>query len=197
MNLQRAYATTVNRPEGRAPSRRAAFTLIELILVMAILAAVIAYTAPTLTKFFRGRTLDSEVNRFIAMTRYAQSRAVSEGIPMMLWIDTQERAFGVVMQPSYSTQDDKAQEFALDGNLTIEVGLPPANANINATAAAQTGAAQLLGNNVTVIRYTPDGFISQSSPETITIRDGETEQVVIAQSRTRLNYEVQANIASR
>src|SRR5207249_2115896 len=56
-----------------------AFTLIELILVMALLAIVLAVSAPALSTFFQGRTLDSEVRRFLSLTRYGQSRAVSEG----------------------------------------------------------------------------------------------------------------------
>src|SRR5689334_18148384 len=53
-----------------------AFTLIELILVMALLAIVMAVSAPALSNFMRGRTLDSEARRFVSLTRYGQSRAV-------------------------------------------------------------------------------------------------------------------------
>ncbi len=63
-----------------------AFTLIELILVMAMLAIVISVALPSLKGFFRGRNLDSEARRFLSLTRYGQSRAVSEGVPMVLWI---------------------------------------------------------------------------------------------------------------
>src|SRR5437667_3469223 len=64
--------------------QRRAFTLIELILVMALLVIVMAVSAPALSNFFRGRTLDSEARCFMSLTRYGQSRAVSEGIPMVL-----------------------------------------------------------------------------------------------------------------
>ncbi|MCX6930914.1 MAG: prepilin-type N-terminal cleavage/methylation domain-containing protein, partial [Verrucomicrobia bacterium] len=73
----------VSRFTPHAPS---AFTLIELILVMALLTIVISLTAPSLSKFFRGRTLDSEARRLLALTRSGQSRAVSEGMPMDLWV---------------------------------------------------------------------------------------------------------------
>src|SRR5262249_9004612 len=36
------------------------FTLIELILVMALLTVAVSVTAPALSNFFRGRALDSE-----------------------------------------------------------------------------------------------------------------------------------------
>src|SRR5690348_10362592 len=46
-----------------------AFTLMELILVMTVLAVAVALTAPALAGFFRGRTLDSEARRLLSMTR--------------------------------------------------------------------------------------------------------------------------------
>src|SRR5215831_89969 len=58
-----------------------AFTLIELILVMAILTVAVAITAPALSNFFHGRSLDSEARRLLSLTRQGQSRAVSEGLP--------------------------------------------------------------------------------------------------------------------
>ena len=64
-----------------------AFTLIELILVMAMLLIVLGIAFPSLKRFFRGRNLDSEARRFLSLTQYGQSRAVSEGFPMVLWID--------------------------------------------------------------------------------------------------------------
>ena len=43
-------------------TRRGGFTLIELVLVMALLVVAISVTAPVLSRFFRGRTLDSEAS---------------------------------------------------------------------------------------------------------------------------------------
>ena len=68
------------------------FTLVELILVMVLLAIVIAVAAPSLSQFFHSRSLESEAQRFMALTRAAQARAVSEGVPMVVWLATQERA---------------------------------------------------------------------------------------------------------
>src|SRR5262249_35221447 len=75
------------------PNRKArAFTLIELILVMTLLAIVLAIASPALSRFFKGRGLDNEARRFLALTRHAQSRAVGEGVPMVLWFDTKQHA---------------------------------------------------------------------------------------------------------
>ena len=48
-----------------ADQARRGFTLIELILVMALLTVVISLTAPRLSRFFHGRTLDSEARRLL------------------------------------------------------------------------------------------------------------------------------------
>src|SRR6266516_1572443 len=85
---------TGKRIDAEMRVAKAAFTLIELIVVMAMLMIVLAVAAPSLSNFFRGRTLDSEARRFVSLTRYGQSRAVSDGVPMLLWIDTRQRAYG-------------------------------------------------------------------------------------------------------
>jgi type IV fimbrial biogenesis protein FimT len=64
-----------------------AFTLIELILVLALLVIITSIAVPTMSRFIRGRALDSESERLMALTHVAQSRAVSEGMPVMLWIN--------------------------------------------------------------------------------------------------------------
>src|ERR1019366_516330 len=112
-------AVPVHAP--RTAQRSPAFTLIELILVMAILVMMVSFTAPTLSHFFRGRTLNSEARRLLALTRSGQSRAVSEGLPMDLWVDAAEGAFGLEAEPSFDTSDSKAVEFTVDGGLKIEV----------------------------------------------------------------------------
>src|SRR4030095_4733372 len=80
---------------------------------------------PSAVRFFRGRTLDSEANRLLALTRYAQSRAVSEGIPMILWIDEDQRRYGLQAEFTYTQEDELAREFDLDPDVTLE-GAPTA-----------------------------------------------------------------------
>src|SRR5438270_8363826 len=76
-----------SRVRSNEQRRARAFTLVELILVMTLLLIVMCVALPSLKGFFRGRNLDSEARRFLSLARYGQSRAVSEGVPMVLWID--------------------------------------------------------------------------------------------------------------
>ena len=98
----------------QVPALQSAFTLIELILVMVLLAVVIAISAPSLSRFFRSRSLDSEAQRFMALTRHAQSRAVSEGVPMVLWLETKQRTYGLNADKTFVEEDALAEQFTLD-----------------------------------------------------------------------------------
>ena len=43
------------------------------------------------------------------------------------------------------------------------------------------------------LRFNPDGFVSASSPEAVVFRQPDNGEVWVAQSRNRLNYEIQAS----
>jgi Tfp pilus assembly protein FimT len=161
---------------------------------MAMLSIVLALASPSLAHFFRGRGLDSEAKRFLALTRYAQSRAVSEGVPMRLWIDEEQRAYGLEAERSYVEEDTKAVEFGLGSNLVVEVELPLVN-QLSTRFGPRQATAQATDNRPSV-RFTPDGFISETSPDRILfrqIREGEDDAVLIGQSQLRLNYEILTN----
>src|SRR5262245_39403565 len=170
-----------------AVRRLRGFTLIELVLVMAMLMIVLAVSFPSLRNFFRGRNLDSEARRFLALTRYAQSRAVSEGVPMALWVDAPQGTYGLQAQTSYLQEDDKAQVFTVDETLQLELVMP----TLVRTATHRSGTLAARANLPT-IQFTPDGFISDTSPERVVIRQGNDDAVAIGQSAARLNYEIQA-----
>src|SRR5688500_9860978 len=95
----------------------AGFTLIELVLVMAILIVVMSMSGSSLTSFFKGRALDAEANRFVALTRHAQNRAVSEGLPMSLWVNSQKGNYGLEITPGFVDLDEKAAEFQVGRDL--------------------------------------------------------------------------------
>lgn len=168
--------------------RRRGFTLIELILVMALLAIVLGVSAPSLSRFFRSRSLDSEAKRFLALTRHAQSRAVSEGVPMVLWLETEQRIYGLNADKSFVEADPQALQFTLDDALQVEV-----LRFSGAMVAMQTNRfrnEKLDTGNLYLMRFNPDGFVSLASPEAVVFRQGENEELWVAQSRNRLNYEI-------
>ena|SRR5438128_10544244 len=172
----------------RAGSKRndPGFTLVELILVMAMLLIVLGVAFPSLKGFFRGRNLDSEARRFLSLTRYGQSRAVSEGVPMVLWIDPRRSSYGVQIQAGYTDGDSKAVRFAMGEGTRVEVQTPAF-----ATPASQFNQSVSGVSNTPSIRFTPDGFIGETSPDRILFRQGAEDAIWIVESTNRLKYEIQ------
>ena len=179
---------------------RRGFTLIELILVMALLTVVISLTAPKLSRFFHGRTLDSEARRLLALTRSGQSRAVSEGVPMDLWVDAEQGTFGLEAEPSYETSDPKAVDFELDSGLELEVVTKTVAASANSvtmnrnqqTSIASVARVNLVHASLPTIRFLPDGSIGEASPQKLHLTSTDGGSLWLAQSRDGLSYEVRS-----
>ena len=188
-----------------SPSRRA-FTLIELILVMALITIVVSVSLPSLKGFFKGRDLDSEARRFLSLTRYGASRAVAEGVPIELYVDTQQKLYGLRAQAGFLEQDTKRVEYKLPAELSFEVTAAPqkkASGEDNLDNPDEQFLNNLedtsdSGNPIKIIRFNSDGFIGDKSPAAVLLRqrepgareDSEGEVIAIAQSATRLNYEI-------
>ncbi len=153
-------------------------------LVMTLLIIVLSVAAPSLGNFFRGRTLDSEARRLLALTRHGQSRAVFEGVPMLLWLDTKGRTYGLEEEPGYSDLRSRSVEFMLDKDLQMEV----VNSEVNPTARPVSLGANR--RNLPEIRFLPDGSISETSPQAVRLADRDSVAVWLTLSRNRLNYEI-------
>ncbi len=188
---------------------------------MAILAAVLAVSAPSLGRFFKGRSLDAEAYRLLALTRHAQERAVTEGIPMILWIDLNTRRYGLRSDPTWSLapsgsragqvasmtignlaasqsvlQDDhRAAEFVIAEDVEIEVEVAP--------VARQRGSLDIQETPVAsrpLLRFQPDGFLPLSGPYWILVQARSTDdsrrdgsQLWIAPGIHRQAYEIWTN----
>ncbi len=179
---------------------RLGFTLIELILVMAILTMAVSVTAPALSNFFRGRTLDSEARRLLAMTHSGQNRAVTEGVPMDLWVDPDEGKVGLEAEPSFEPSDPRAVEFTLDTGLHIEVAqqAEPAGAattslslsRLQAPSIASVPRVNLTHPGLPTIRFLPDGTVSETSPRSLKLSGRDGSSLWLAQTKDKLNYEI-------
>jgi hypothetical protein len=185
---------------GARPPGLWAFTLIELILVMSLMVMLLALLAPSLGNFFRGRTLDSEARRFMSLARYGRSRAISEGIPMVLWLDPDRRAYGLTEEFSYLDRDEKAIRYQLEEDVQLEVDR--ASVGLVSTRRVPVIPSTLgLGPNALAIRFEPDGFVSEESPTSLRFRqrarDGQLtadqKWVWITQDQQRITYELQTN----
>jgi type II secretion system protein H len=171
---------------------RAGFTLVELILVMTIMVIIISVVMPSLKGFFRGRGLDNEAMQFLALTRYGQSRAIDEGVPVELWVNAKNGTYGLEALSGYAETQTKPVTYDLDATVQIVLSASStvlAHSNYWSQTKAQSGA-------VTRIRFQPDGFISDASPANIYLRQAEG-QIWIAEAPTHLEYDIQPGQSSR
>jgi len=165
-------------------TRHAAFTLIELVLVLALLVVITSLAAPAMATFIRGRALDSEARRLFALTHAAQSRAVSEGVPMLLWVDEKNGAYGLTAEMSTKTTTDqtgngdpKAENLTVDSTLQISV----LNLGLNAPTTF---------NNLPAIHFLPDGTVDEESPQTVQLTDSAGVARWLVESPNHTGYEV-------
>lgn len=157
-------------------ARRCAFTLIELILVMALLVVAVAIVAPRMTDFVRGRALDSEARRLMALMHAGQSRAVSEGMPMVLWFDEKQNSCGLEEETPPKGGDPNAEDLTISEYVQVA---PITTGSLSATRF----------NNLPAIRFLPDGTIDENSPQTVRLTEGNNElQLVELQNHT--GYEI-------
>ncbi len=158
--------------------RGRAFTLIELILVMGVLAVLVGIVVPVMSGFFRGQDIAQEGKRFIALTQYAQSQAISTGIPQTLWVDAQQRAYGVREAYGYSVETNESKVYWLGKDLLLE---------LDATA-VPNGVSSDIG-----IYFQPDGLISEGSITNLVIEHPEHERLYIALGTNGLGFEILRN----
>ena len=97
-------------PHRRRPSRRHAFTLLELIAVMVILCVVVAMAAPSIREFGRGRGGVDCAAQIVALTRWARTQAVTEGAVYRLNFDPPSRSYWVTVE-RYGYFESPGQEF--------------------------------------------------------------------------------------
>jgi prepilin-type N-terminal cleavage/methylation domain-containing protein len=168
-------------------ARRRGFTLIELIFVLALLAICAAFIAASMGGFFRGRALNFEARRMLSLAHYGQSRAVAEGVPMVLWVNPKDSTYGLAVQSSFNTpeNDPKPVTYTVEASLSLEA--PVADA---ADVSEQDDEKLGLPEDVVAIRFNPDGFVDESSVHKITIRQGEQGALDLVQTESRFGYEI-------
>lgn len=161
---------------GRAHPRRSrapAFTLIELVLVMVLIAVMAALSVPALARSMRSRGLASEGDRLLALTEYARDEARSQGVPMTVWIDVPGGRYGVEPKDGFSGSADRARTFTMAPEFHFAPLDLPA-----------------IGGSVHAAEFEPDGTMDPASLERVRLTDKSGNAVEIARTADRWGYEV-------
>lgn len=165
-----------NKPAQRNKPGPCGFTLIELVLVMALLVVAVSMVAPRFSNFVRGRALDSEARRLLALTDAGESRAVSEGMPMVLWFNQKDGAYGLEAETPPQGGDTKAESLSINEGVAI--------------TPAKTGASAMTTfNHLPDIRFLPDGTVDQNSPRTVQLTEGN-DSLWMIELQNHTGYEI-------
>ena len=105
-----------------------------------------------------------------------QSRAVSEGLPVLLWVDTPQHAYGLAEETAAHNGDPKALDFTLDDNLQLE--------------AVNSAPVPVNGRSLPAIRFLPDGSIDESSPANLRLTSADGSALWLVQLPDHANYEI-------
>ncbi len=170
-------------------TRTPGFTLIELVIVMALLTALVAYSAPSLALFFRGREMTEEARRFLALTRLARSEAISRSEAMEVWADPESGSYGLEPYGAFYTASDqsgdgstgytkgKPLEFVLPDGLEFEI------------SASDSGN----GQEASIV-FNPDGSLDDLSIRAIEFRNQRDETLRVVRARRGAQYLIEETI---
>lgn len=155
------------RPRAAHP-RRLAFTLLELILVLAVMAIVVAMAIPAMRGLALGRGADECSGQMLALAHYARAQAIAEGVAYRLNIDPTNKVYYLTKFYSdpldagaapgfYDLGVEMGSVFRVPDDVTLE--WDPEYANLQLQQATSTG--QILPEkwpgDVPFIEFTPSG----------------------------------------
>lgn len=159
--------------------RHAAFTMVELILVMALMVVLLAILAPLLSKSMRGRGLLEEARRYLSLTEFARSEAVSQGVPTTVWIEPSSSRYGVETKAGSEnlTQGSRPRAFTVAPQIRMEV----------------PKSVSLAGGRIAAADFASNGALSVTSVETVKFADRHGESVTVARMHDGWGYEIVKN----
>ncbi len=173
---------------------RRAFTLVELILVMALLVVFLGIVVPSVSRSLRQRNLEQEAARLLALTEYGRDEAMGQGVPMDVWIDVDNKSFGVEPKPGYSGTATRTKTFQLNddmhfdpitGGLTVK---PGTGAGLTGVPAAPP--VQPTHGGITAAEFAPDGTLDPGSVATVRLADRTNSGVSVTLTADGYGYQI-------
>jgi type II secretion system protein H len=150
------------------------FTLVELILVLVVMATIMALAAPTLGRSMRDKHLKQEGLRILAATELCRSQAIATGVPMTLWFDQTQGAFGVQPKTGFDAPATTTRDFSLPEELWID-----------SITSAHGGS-----SSETSVEFAPDGVPELSGIDTVTLADKFGGKRTIARTEDGWGFEI-------
>lgn len=181
-------------PPTRPALRRAAFTLIEMLAVVAILALMLTFVAPSLDAV-RQRRLQSEAMRLAAQLEFARQRTVVTGVPHRVLLDLEGGLYRIEWLGGEAQRPEALApvEYDVSGGTPLPLEAPRDEAREYTRIPGNFGRDQLLEDDLFIAGLeTPDGWLERgesfvsfdrdgtASYTEIVLEDDAGEQVVLA-----------------
>jgi type II secretory pathway pseudopilin PulG len=184
-------------------------TLIELILVMALLSVIMAIATPSLSTFFKGRRAQEEARRMLALTRYAHSEAISRSEPMEMWFNMEHKLYGLRPQytatgvgtlskssdgapggisPGQALDSGQSQSGAVNAGYVDDRGRPLPAFHLAEGLELELDNKTFDTQGNVVIRFLPDGTIDEDSPANIVLRELGKNEIILARSDVGIGF---------
>lgn len=168
--------------------RRRAFTLLELILVLVVLAVMVAMAIPTMRGMATGRRAEDCAGQMLALAHYARSQAIAEGVNYRLNIDTNQRIYYLTRFFSdpldanaapgfYTLGVEMGSTFNVPDGVTLEWDDSYTTLQLQQAAATGQIIPQKYPNDVPFVEFTPSGR-TDACLIRIVDREGAITQVV-------------------
>jgi prepilin-type N-terminal cleavage/methylation domain-containing protein len=161
----------MQRRRARHP---AAFTLLELVLVMLIMCIVTAMAAPSLSNFGRGRKASNCATQIVALTDWAHTQSITRGLTYRFNLDPKANAYWLTSEQPQGGFDTLPEEFGrvfqapdgvkVDWDAPTQVDgryvafRPTGRVDLGATPVVTTN--QQLAPGVTIRVTDPDGQVT-------------------------------------
>jgi prepilin-type N-terminal cleavage/methylation domain-containing protein len=165
----------VSPPPGRSARRQAAFTLIEMLAVVAILALVATFVAPSFDAV-RQRKLRSEAMRLAIQLEFARQRTVMTGVPHRVLLDLEQSLYRVEWlggDAGLAPPQLEPTLYDTSGGTPLPLEAPPIEASEYTRIPGNFGRDQLLEDDLFIAGLeTPEGWLERGESFVSFDRDG-------------------------
>ena len=108
------------------------------------------------------------------MTEYARDEAISQGVPISLWIDPETKRFGVEAKTGFPTDKTREREFFLDTDIHFD---------LDDNTKTQDGL-------VIAAEFDPDGTPADTSMDSIRLVDRSDSAIALERTDNDWGYEI-------
>lgn len=168
-----------------------AFTLLELVLVLALLALIMALAAPSLRGWARGTRFKNAADGIASTARWARSQAIVDGVVYRLEVDSTAGKYSVSKQSGQSYElvtPPGGQSREMGDDVKIELLSPDGSRYQTSYVQPSTDGTTLADTaDVQAVYFLPTG---RTDPAMIRLQDNDGKSIVIVCSTAADNFQV-------